>query len=37
MESKLIPTRAFVNGSYLMKYIDKPVTLIGSVVKVSTM
>ncbi|XP_025406192.1 uncharacterized protein LOC112680343 [Sipha flava] len=35
MESKLIPTRAFVNGSYLMKYIDKPVTLIGSVVKVS--
>lgn len=34
MESVLTPNRPFVNGSYLQKYINKPITLIGSVLKV---
>jgi len=36
MESVVLPTRAFVNGSYLQKYIDKPVTLIGNILKVGS-
>ncbi|VVC36312.1 Nucleic acid-binding, OB-fold,Replication factor A protein 3 [Cinara cedri] len=36
MESVVLPTRAFVNGSYLQKFIDKPVTFIGSVLKVAS-
>ncbi|XP_015367746.1 PREDICTED: uncharacterized protein LOC107164432 [Diuraphis noxia] len=35
MESTTIPTRSFVNGSFLQKFTDKPVTLIGNVLKVS--
>ncbi|KAL4149474.1 hypothetical protein QTP88_003418 [Uroleucon formosanum] len=35
MESVAIPTRAFVNGSFLQKFIGKSVTLIGNVLKVS--
>lgn len=34
MESVTLPTRAFVNGSYLQKFINQPVTFIGSVLKV---
>ncbi|XP_026813279.1 replication protein A 14 kDa subunit-like [Rhopalosiphum maidis] len=35
MESVTIPTRAFVNGSFLQKFANKPVTLIGNVLKVN--
>ncbi|XP_025204943.1 uncharacterized protein LOC112601499 [Melanaphis sacchari] len=36
MESVTIPTRAFVNGSFLQKFSNKPITLIGNVLKVSS-
>ncbi|XP_050430349.1 uncharacterized protein LOC126839230 isoform X2 [Adelges cooleyi] len=36
MESIVLPTRTFVNGSYLQKFVGKPITLIGSILKVNS-